>query len=244
MKRQLICLVTFLFSVYQLQAQEKPLPHISQFADITLTAGNAQGAAAISYVYNWRLGKTRKWELGLGGRLTSYLGRKQDFITSPARLSRSTTTPFLIVFAGQKTENWDTLQVQRPLTTSVNITANIGYHFNARWYAGFNIDVIGFTTGRTTSSTLASNGINTTEPVTKPAGFNLLLTGDNDLGSLNSEFFVRYQLNNRFAIKAVYQFLFIEYKTTTTQQIAPDGTRVDRFRNKVNAFGLGLTYTL
>ena len=227
MKRQLICLVTFLFSVYQLQAQEKPLPHISQFADITLTAGNAQGAAAISYVYNWRLGKTRKWELGLGGRLTSYLGRKQDFITSPARLSRSTTTPFLIVFAGQKTENWD-----------------IGYHFNARWYAGFNIDVIGFTTGRTTSSTLASNGINTTEPVTKPAGFNLLLTGDNDLGSLNSEFFVRYQLNNRFAIKAVYQFLFIEYKTTTTQQIAPDGTRVNRFRNKVNAFGLGLTYTL
>ena len=244
MKRQLICSVAFLWSVFQLQAQEKPLPRIGQSADITLTAGNAQGSAAVSYVHNWRLGQTRKWELGLGGRLTSYLGKKQDFITAPARLSRSITTPFLIVFAGQKTENWDTLTVRSPFTTSVNITANIGYHFNARWYAGFNIDVIGFTIGHTTSSKLTSNGFTTEEPVTKPAGFNLLLTGDNDLGSLNSEFFLQYQLNNRFGIKAVYQFLFVEYKTTNIYQVAPDGTQVDRFRNKVNAFGLGLTYTL
>jgi len=244
MKRQLISLVASLFSVYQLPAQEKLLPRTSQFADITLTAGNVQGAMAASYVHKWRLGKNRTWELGLGGRITSYLGSKQDFITAPARLSRSTTMPFLIVFAGQKTENWDTLQVQRPFTTSVNITANIGYHISHRLYIGFNIDVIGFTVGRSTSSILTSNGLSTADPVTKPAGFNLLLTGDNDLGSLNSEFFIRYRLNNRFAIKAVYQFLFVEYKTTTTQQIAPDGTQVNRFRNKVNAFGLGLTYTL
>jgi len=37
---------------------------------------------------------------------------------------------------------------------------------------------------------------------------------------------------------------FAEYKTTYLYQVAPDGTRVDRFRNKVNAFGIGVSYDL
>jgi len=78
----------------------------------------------------------------------------------------------------------------------------------------------------------------------KPAHFNLLLTGDNDYGSLNSEFFVKYKISQRWQLKALYQFYFAEYKTTTIYQTAPDGTMVYRFRNKVNAFGLGLSYDL
>lgn len=223
-------------------AQSKQLPHYNQFIDFSVAAGSSQGTGAFSYAYNWRIGRRRKLEAGLGFRLTSYLGNKKEFYTAPARLARSTTVPFVIVFAGHKEENLDTLTVQRPFTTSLNISANFGYHLSARWYAGFNIDLIGFTVGRTTSAILRSNGSTTTEPSAKPAHFNALLTGDNDYGALNSEFFIKYKLKSRWDIKAVYQFFFTEYKTQNVKQIAPDGTIVDRFRNKANLFGLGVSY--
>lgn len=223
-------------------AQTPTTSHINSFVDLTGTVGESQGAAAASYVHNRQLGKKKKWEIGYGVRLTSYFGVKNEFTTAPARLSRSTTFPFLIIFADQLTQNWDTLNVQRPFTNSLNLSANFGYHFSKRWSAGFNIDLIGFTFGRTTSAILTSNGVTKTESAAKPTPFNVLLTGDNDIGSLNSEFFLKYKLNERWGVKAVYQFLFAEYKTTTIKQTAPDGTQVDRFRNKVNAFGLGIAY--
>jgi hypothetical protein len=223
-------------------AQQKPLPRINQFADLAATAGSSEGSIAGSYVYNWRLGKKRKWEAGLGVRSTSYFGVKKDFITAPARLARSTTVPFVIVFAGQKTENWDTLTVQRPFINSVNVSLNFGYNFNQKWSGGFNIDLIGFSFGRKTSAILTSNATTRTEPETKIPAFNVLLTGDNDYGSLNSEFFVKYKIAERWGVRAIYQFYFGEYKTTSVKQTAPDGTIVDRFRNKANTLGLGVSY--
>lgn len=216
----------------------------NRFADLTVSAASAQGSWALSYVHNWKVLKKKKWELGLGLRYTGYAGQKKDFITAgPARLTRTSTTPFLIFFAGQKTQNWDTLAVQQPFTNSFNVTANLGYNFNKHWYAGFNIDLIGYTFGKKTSAILTGNGITRTEANAKPTPFNLLLTGDHDKGSLNSEFFVKYHFKNRWSVKAVYQFLFIEYKTQTIKQVATDGTVISTFRNKVNAAGLGISYT-
>jgi len=217
---------------------------ISQFLDLSATIGDKEGALAASFVHNWRIGKNKKWEAGIGLRLTTYLGSRKDFYTAPARLARSTTVPFVIVFAGHEEKNIDTLTIERPFTVSLNISANVGYHFNSRWYGGFNIDLLGYTLGSGSSASLVSNGVVTNESLVRPAHFNALLTGDNDYGSLNSEFFLRYRLNGRLSIKAVYQFFFAEYKTQTIRQIAPDGTSVDRFRNKANTFGLGLTWHL
>jgi hypothetical protein len=242
MNKLTILFIFLIFTTLTGFAQTPALSHVNSFIDLTGTVGESQGAVAASYVHNWQLGKKKKWEIGYGVRLTSYFGVKNDFTTAPARLSRSTTFPFLIVFAEQLTKNWDTLNVQRPLTNSVNLSANFGYHFSKRWSAGFNIDLVGFTFGRTTSGILTSNGVTKTETAAKPTAFNVLLTGDNDIGSLNSEFFLKYKLNEHWGLKAVYQFLFAEYKTTTIKQTAPDGTQVDRFRNKVNAFGLGVSY--
>lgn len=244
MKKTLVLMLLIITGTSYSYAQQKEVNSTNRFLDLTATAGESQGSVAAAYVYNWRLGKKKKIELGLGLRLTSYFGVKKDFITAPAKLARSTTFPFLIVFAEQNEKNFDTLTVQRPFTNSLNISANLGYNFSHRLYGGINIDLIGFTTGRNTSAVLTSNGTTKTEPIAKPAAFNVLLTGDNDYGSLNSEFFLKYRLNNRWGLKGVYQFLFIEYKTTTIKQTAPDGTQVDRFRNKANAFGLGVTYKL
>lgn len=224
-------------------AQIKTSP-VHRFADLTATIGTSQGAVAASYVHNWKPGKRKKLEAGLGLRWTSYYGTKKDFITAPAKLARTNTTPFLIFFAGQRTDYHDTLTVQRPLTHSINLSINLGYNFTPKWNAGFNIDLIGVTFGRNSSATLASNGIAKLEPTAKPATFNLLLTGDHDRGSLNSEFFLQYKLTSRWGIKAVYQFIFIEYETENIKQTAPDGTIVDRFRNKANDFGVGVSYDL
>lgn len=225
-----------------LHAQVSLLSRINQFADLSGTAGDRQGTTSVAYIYDWRLGLKKRWEIGVGARWTSYFGTKRDFTTAPGRLARSTTIPFVIVFAGQETQNWDTLTVQRPSVNSINLSANFGYAINTKWSAGFNIDLIGFSFGRKGSGILTSNGLTRNEPNTKPTAFNVLLTGDNDYGNLASEFFLKYQLDKRWGIRAIYELYFAEYKTSTVKQTAPDGTIVDRFRNKSNTAGLGLAY--
>ncbi len=235
-------IIIFLSSHFSLCAQE--LPRINKFADFSVTFGSEQGTLAASYVHNWRMGKTRKFEIGIGARSTLYYGEKKEFVTAgPPSLTRSFTFPFLIVFAGQKTENMDTLTVQRPLVNMLNLSFNMGYHITPRLYGGVNIDVIGFSFGQKSGAVLTTNGNTLTEPEAAPASFNILFTGDHDRGNLNSEFFVRYQVGKRIGIKAIYQFVFVEYQTNNIIQVAPDGTEVDRFRNKANNFGLGLSYS-
>src|SRR5262245_42913755 len=104
-KMKLFCLLTsfILLLASALYAQQPSFPRINRFVDITGRAGISQGTVAASYVHNWHIGKKRKWEAGIGLRSTTYFGTKKDFITAPARLARSTTTPFVIVFAGQET---------------------------------------------------------------------------------------------------------------------------------------------
>lgn len=236
----IVLLLLLPFSV--VMAQSKPEKRIHQYADLAVTAGASQGTAALSYVHNWKIGKKKNWEIGIGARLTSYFGTQKEYVTAgPARLTRSFTTPFLIFFAGQETQNWDTLTVQRPFTNSLNASINLGYQFNKKWSAGFNIDLIGFTVGRKTSGILTGNGITRNDPEVKPSAFNLLLTGDHDLGSLNSEFFLAYKLNDKWSLRGIYQFYFSEYKTTNLVQVASDGTIIDRFRNKANTFGIGIS---
>jgi hypothetical protein len=239
-KKFLFTAAVFIFTVAA-NAQVKPNTHHNRFVDFAATVGSSQGTVAGAYVYNWKLGKKQKWEAGLGLRWTSYFGTKTTFITAPAKLARTNTTPFLIFFAGQKTETQDTLTVQRPFTNSLNISANFGYNFSSKWSGGFNIDLIGFTVGRKSSATLTHNGATQNESEAKPAAFNVLLTGDHDRGSLNSEFFLKYKLNEKWGIKAVYEFVFVEYKTTTIKQQEGNITN-DRFRLKGNTFGLGVSY--
>jgi hypothetical protein len=223
------------------KAQDSTRSKISRFVDLTATIGKDQGSAALSYVHNWKMGKKKKFEMGAGIRWTTYAGQKKDFVTAgPASLTRTFTIPFLIVFAGQKEENLDTLAVQRPLIHAINLSYNIGYDITPRLYGGINIDVIGFSFGRKSSAVLTTEGEQMTESDSRPSAFNLLLTGDHDKGTLNSEFFLRYKISRNWSMKAVYQFIFAEYETNTVKQVAPDGTEITRFRNKANNFGVGV----
>lgn len=238
-------IVIFILSFVATVSVAQTKAPVSRFIDLSGTIGEDQGTVSLSYVHNWKTGKKKKFELGVGGRFTTYAGTKKDFVTAgPASLTRTSSIPFLGVFAGINEENIDTLNVQRPLINSLNLSYNMGYQFSSRFYGGINIDVIGFSFGRKSSSVLTSNGQTFTDPDAKPTPFNLLLTGDHDRGSLNSEFFIRYKVGKNWSIKALYQFIFAEYKTQNVVQVAPDGTEIDRFRNKANNLGLGVVYHL
>ena len=203
---------------------------------------STQGTISLGYQYHWQLGKKKRWEIGLGLRNTSAFSSKNDYITAPARLARSSTVPFLVVFSDQLSQNWDTLAVQRPFVNMLNAMTEIKYHFNNKLSVGFNIDLIGVSFGSSSSSILTTNSVSKSEINTKPSNFNLLLTGDLDKGSLNSEFFVNYQVSKKWGIRLVYQYLFTEYTTTNIYQTAPDGTSNYQFRNKANNLGIGLSY--
>jgi hypothetical protein len=213
----------------------------SRFADITGAFGSSQAVIYGAYVHAWKLGTSKKWEVGLGLRASSYFGVKKDFLTAPSRLSRASSVPFLVYFSKKQIQNIDTLTVQRPFTNSINISANAGYSIR-RWYIGFSVDLIGYTFGRTTSGILKSDGYTRTEANAKPAPFNLLLTGDNNYGTLNTEIFLRYKLSKDFSVKGTYQALAVEYKTSAITQNTPDGSTVNRFRNKTGNAGFGVVY--
>jgi hypothetical protein len=76
----------------------------------------------------------------------------------------------------------------------------------------------------------------------KPTTLNLLLTSDNDVGSLNSEFYVRYWLSPKIGIRAGYTFYFSEY--TTDRAIGFDNSRIvnDRYRFKSSLIMLGISW--
>ena len=246
MKKNILAVFVAIISITGF-GQQKVNNTTNKFADLTGTIGASQGSIAASYVNNWKFGfgKKKNWEAGIGARLTSSFGSKLEYTTAgPAKYTRTGTTPFLIFFAGQRTENWDTLTLQRPFANALNITANFGYNFSTKWSGGFNIDLIGASFGRKSPAVFLSNGNTSNEPSAKPTPFNILLTGDHDRGSLNSEFFVKYNLNKKWAFRGVYQFLFTEQTTENVKQLLPDGSYNNRFRNKANNFGIGVSYQL
>jgi hypothetical protein len=75
------------------------------------------------------------------------------------------------------------------------------------------------------------------EQSAKPTTLNALLVSDNDIGSLNSELYLRYWINPTMALKAGFGFLFVEY-TTDNKLIFGN----DRFRNKVSLAVVGISY--
>jgi hypothetical protein len=234
MKRISLLIPFAVLSLVPLQAQTQ------KSIDVDLAIGQRQGNLSAAFVHDWHLGKKQKFVLGVGGRANAYLGRDQYYVTAPAKLT-SGKTGLGVLFTENIEANMDTFLMAKPSLFAVNAFVNLGYRFSDKFSAGFNIDVIGFSFG----GSKAGNYINGSQGQTdsaKPTAFNLLLTSDNDLGSLNSELYGRYALNDRWALRGGVQFLFTEYTTSTNVQEVPELN--DRFRNKSLMFMLGASFTL
>ena len=244
MKKYFLVTIAFFVITNVVNAQQKKIRAVDNFAELTTGIGSSQVTGSLAYVYNWKVGKRKKFELGLGARFTSYFGSNLYFTTAPAKLTSGKTDP-TVLFAKDINQNIDSVLFPKAQINSLNLTLNFGYNFSKKFSAGLTIDAIGFSFGKKQSGIYYGNNFATGVPVTaKPTAFNLLLISDNDKGSLNSELFARYRWNDSWGVKLGLQFFFAEYTTNTEVQTTPGGDKNDRFRKKMAGVGIGVTYNL
>ncbi|WP_338769153.1 hypothetical protein WAF17_09260 [Bernardetia sp. ABR2-2B] len=207
------------------------------YSDFNLSLGVYQDGFSSAFAYS-RLHPVafkKRFFIGYGAHLTSYFGKKVDYVTAPADVSEGNfLTP-------QNEEKLDTLFLPNAQTNSLNASIFLMYQFSKKFSVGFNIDAIGFSFGKDQESVFYSYSENI-PPTTSNASvtnFNLLLTGDYDIGSLNSEIYAHYDISDKIALCAGASFLFSEY--TTDDKFAFDN---DRFRKKSLGLMLALAYKL
>ncbi len=239
MKKKIFFTTGLFFIVFSIYAQNKKTTE--QAVSASIAFNDKQFSAVASYKYLWNFGKKKQFQVGTGARFTSNFGDKLFYITAPAKLTSGKTGPG-VFFSNQLLQNIDSIYFLKSQTNSLNISINFGYKINQKFSVGFDIDAIGFSFGKNQSGLYYGNtSVNST--TAKPTNFNLLLVSDNDLGSLNSEFFGQYNFNKKWSAKLAYQFLFTEYTTDTKVQITPSGDKNDRFRNKSSSISFGAVYT-
>ena len=221
-------------------ARAQQMKQSADYLNLDVAVASYRGSLSASFLHDWQLGANKKFGLGLGARFTSFLGANLYYVTAPAELTSGGTGPF-VIFKENITENIDSLLVKSPQVNAFNLMINLDYQINSKLVVGFNIDAIGFSFGGSKQANFMSDtsGKNTTA---NPTPFNILFISDNDQGTLNSELYVKYFLNEKCAAKASGQFLFTEYTTVTKVQTYPEEN--DRFRNKSLMFSVGLSHKL
>lgn len=225
MKKILLLSLLLVFG-YSSQAQYLKSPN--QHYDLGLSSNGQNHLIAVNALHLHPLGKNKKFSIGYGLRLNLHAGAKSDFWTAPAELTTGNGGP-QVLFQENIFANFDTIQTAY-FMGSLNASIHLNYRFNDRWQAEFNIDAIGFSFGSEVDAEYNSSKRDPAQSTTqkaKPTALNALLISDNDIGSLNSELFVGYQLNPRWGLKAGASFTFTEY--TTTNKLYLDN---QRFRNK------------
>ncbi|MCU0341763.1 MAG: hypothetical protein MUE30_17960 [Spirosomaceae bacterium] len=204
-------------------------PKKQTYADLALSAGGGfSGAASYNTLYG--VGKSKRFKIGWGVRLTSFVGNNLDYYTAPAKLTSGEYGP-QVIFKENILSNIDTLQLTNTQTNALNLVIHLEYSFK-RLGLGFNIDALGLTlggeqSGRFIAKSTGSRLHNTTQTA-KPTTLNALLISDNDWGSLNSELYARYWLTDKIGLRAGASFQFTEY--TTSRKLTFEN---DRFRNKI-----------
>ncbi|MEY4925815.1 MAG: hypothetical protein RI894_251 [Bacteroidota bacterium] len=243
--KQLFLLGFSLFFTQNLLAQTREdAPNFYRSAissDFNAATDGKNALLALSAKQLFGIGANRRFKIGYGLRINHNFGSKTTFLTAPAILTTGRTGP-IVFFDGTKIgANIDTLQSSSFTVTSINIPLYLEYAITNRLDVGFNIDLTGLSFGsaaynyQSVHATAANQGAvkgNATSP-------NLLLIGDNDLGSLSSELVVRYHLNNKLAFNAGLCFAFAEF--TTDRKLYLDN---DRFREKQLMGMVGLSYRL
>jgi hypothetical protein len=206
--------------------------------DLAVSAGNGF-ATALSWSHFHKIGKKGKFQLGYGVRLTSLFGSNVAHITAPAKLT--TGSSGLGVIAKETIEaNLDTLTLDKIQVNSLNISINLQYAFSEKVEVGFNIDALGFSFGGEQKGTFVakSQGRASSQETAKPTTANVLLTSDNDIGSLNSELYLRYWISPKWAIRGGLTFAFSEY--TANRKLVFDN---DRFRAKILMPMVGISFS-
>jgi hypothetical protein len=208
-------------------------------AQASVSALSKAQTLALSGWRRFATGKRKQFGLSLGLRYNLAFNQNAIFRTAPARLTSGQQGP-QVLFAEDIPANIDTFRVNRGVFHSLNLGIALDWQFHSRWGLTFSIDAAGFSAGPKRSGTFSTrrSGMFTEQELqAKPYRYNLLLISDNDLGSLNSELFVSWFLNQNMQLRAGATFLFTEYQTETKPALDNN-----RFRHKSLQPMLGLSW--
>ncbi len=178
---------------------------------------------------------SKKIHVNPGLRVNVFNGSSLDFITAPAEYTVNDSEV-------------DTLFMPTVQSNFANLYVRLGYDITEKLSVSFDIDLVGVSFGSEQNDNVfkpgedlqSANTGSSSSVVANPTQINVLLVGDNDLGSLNSTFMITYNLTKRLGIDAGLTYVFTEY--TTDLSIGYDGN--DRFRNKSAMGYFGVSYLL
>lgn len=200
--------------------------HAQSYVELGSGFGAGAVSPVVSFHKNWELGAKKKFVVGTGLRYTGFFGSDINFTSAPNDLAIEPSSV-------------DTLFGTAPAINSLNLLINLGFNVSEKIQVGFNIDALGFSFGPTGTPSYIRNG-QSSNTEASPTSPNVLLVGNNDLGSLNSHFYGTYKFNDKWGVKLAYQFLFNELTTSTSVQTVPESN--DRFRVKSGQIFVGVNY--
>lgn len=206
---------------------------------ITGAFGEGATSTTLGFSHLYGFGSSRRFKLGYGVRLSSFFGSDRKFTAAPPDLASQDDPQYFSVgqpfFGNNDTES-------KSQINAINLGLYTEYSITEKVLIGFNIDVVGFSFGAKKDGSVydeTSLGgltiINDTSA--KPTSFNALLIGDNDRGTLNSEFWIGYRIASNVLVRGAFSYLFTEYTTNEQYQ---DGN--DRFRYKAAQGAVGVNY--
>ena len=201
--------------------------------------GSTSLTAGFSHLYGF--GSSRRFKLGYGIRLSSFFGSDREFSAAPPDLAAEENPQFF--FVGETPFPMSNDKPSNSQLNAINLGIYTDYSITDNLLIGFNIDVIGFSFGAEKEGAVYDNTsidgmtlVNNTSAT--PTNFNLLLVGNNDKGTLNSEFWIGYRIASNVMVRGAFSYLFTEY---TTEGQYKDNN--DRFRYKAAQGALGVSYT-
>lgn len=215
---------------------------------LSLNVGSNEFADALSWSHYHGIGKNKRFKIGYGLRITNYFGKDVDYVTAPAKYTAGKESFAALFTAERIEENYDTLNFVSAQVNSLNAAVFLSYTppiLNNKLDIGMNIDVIGASFAARQKGDFSGQGpFGTRTPGSSiPTSFNLLLISDSDLGSLNSEWYLRYWIKPKIALKLGLEFLFTEFKTNDKIQAIPNTNEFnDRFRRKSTMLMIGIQF--
>jgi len=227
MKRIILVAVMFA-TVFSLSAQEADSKNSYMMSDLSLGANTDIFVGALSF-QRLHTVVNDKLHLGYGLRLNYHQASDQNYITAPFEFTAE--------------EKIDTLRMSTINTLSLSANIHLAFSVTPKLLVGFNIDAIGLSFGAEQDANIRYlySDPSAADVLTKakPTSANVLLVGDNDIGTLNSEFYVRYKVGGNLYLRPGFSFFFSEYTTT----IAGSDDN-NRFRNKIGYPFLAVSYRI
>ncbi|MBE2247296.1 MAG: hypothetical protein IAE67_08560 [Candidatus Competibacteraceae bacterium] len=236
-------IILFVISSYLMgQTSEVPKGYkYNNYFSLAGMAGSDMYGGTAAWTHFHRVSKNRsQLKLGYGIRLHALFGVNRKLVTAPAKLTRGVTGP-IAIFSDKQKNNYDTISVSRPQTNAINVFFTIQYTFARRWDLGFVLDLAGMSFGPKQVATYVSSqnqpGDYTQAQNAYPSGFNLLLLGDNNIGTLSTDLYLRFWITNKWAVTGSVQYVYNEF--TTVNLLRLDN---DRFRDQLFMGSLGVTF--